>query len=128
MSFAIDSLRIEGGTSTWIFATLCMLLAIYLGIRTWIRTKKSGKIAFWESFRILIILLIIITLFNPESVENLERTQKTQIICLQDVSNSMQTEDVIVNDSKPIKRISWTQEFLKEDWIENLENNVSQSK
>ncbi|MEC8043259.1 MAG: hypothetical protein VX130_01550 [Verrucomicrobiota bacterium] len=125
MSFAIDSLRIEGGTSTWIFATLCMLLAIYLGIRTWIRMKKSGKIAFWESFRILIILLILITLFNPESVENLERAQKSQIICLQDVSNSMQTEDVIVNESKPIKRISWTQEFLKEDWIENLENNVS---
>ena len=63
--------------------------------------------------------------FNPESVENLEQTQKSQIICLQDVSNSMQTEDVIVNESKPIKRISWTQEFLNEDWIENLENNVS---
>ena len=51
MSFAFDSWRIEGDTSTWIFAILCTLVAAYLGVRTWLRMKKNRKIAFWEGFR-----------------------------------------------------------------------------
>ena len=125
MSFAFDSWRIEGGTSTWIFAILCTIIAAYLGIRTWLRMKKNRKIAFWEGFRFLIILLIIITLFNPERVEKLDRKQKSQIVCLQDVSSSMETKDIITSEGEPIKRSSWTDKFLKEGWIENLEKNAT---
>ena len=125
MSFALDSWRIEGGTSTWIFAILCTIIAAYLGIRTWLRMKKNRKIAFWEGFRFLIILLIIITLFNPERVEKLDRKQKSQIVCLQDISSSMETKDIITSEGEPIKRSSWTDKFLKEGWIENLEKNAT---
>ena len=125
MSLGLDSWRIEGETSTWIFATSCVLITGYLGIRTWMRMKKSRKIAFWESFRFLIILLIIFTLFDPQRVEILERGKKSQIVCLQDVSESMETKDVIVNEGEPINRSSWTQQFLKKDWIENLEDNAT---
>ena len=107
------------------FCNLCLLFALYLGIQTWIRMNKNRKIALWESFRFLIILLIILTLFNPMRVEELESSEKSQIVCLQDISESMQTKDVIINDNEPIKRSSWTKQFLKEDWIENLENNAS---
>ena len=121
----LNSWRIEGDTSTWIIATLCLLVALYLGIQTWIRMNKTRKIALWESFRFLIILLIILTLFNPMRVEELESSEKSQIVCLQDVSESMQTKDVIMEDNEPIKRSSWTQQFLRQDWIENLEKNAS---
>ena len=120
----LNSWRIEGETSTWIFAVLCLLFALYLGIQTWIRMNKNRKIALWESFRFLIILLIILTLFNPK-VEELESSEKSQIVCLQDISESMQTNDVIMEDKEPIKRSSWTKQFLRQDWIENLEKNAS---
>ena len=55
----------------------------------------------------MIVLLIIITLFNPERVEKLVRKQKSQIVCLHDVSNSMETKDIITSESEPIKRSSW---------------------
>ena len=125
MNIAFDSWRIEGDTRIWVFATICISIALYVGIRTWLRMKRNRKIALWESFRFLIILLIIVTLFNPERVEELDRKQKSQIVCLQDVSNSMETRDVIINEGDPIKRSSWTRQFLKEGWIENLENNAT---
>ena len=125
MNIAFDSWRIEGETKVWIFATLCILIAAFLGIRTWLRMKKNHKIALWESFRFLIILLIIITLFNPERVEKLDQEQKSQIVCLQDVSESMETKDVIANEGDPIKRSTWTRQFLKGAWIKNLEDNAT---
>ena len=33
--------------------------------------------------------------------------------------------DMIINEGDPIKRSSWTRQFLKEGWIENLENNAT---
>ena len=58
-------------------------------------------------------------------MEELESSEKSQIVCLQDVSESMQTKDVMMEDKEPIKRSSWTQQFLKQNWIENLEKNAS---
>ena len=102
MSFNLNSWQIQGDTSTWIFATCIVIASSYLAIRTWVRMKKNRKIAIWEGFRFLIILLIVVTLFNPERVEQLERSQKSQIVCLQDISSSMETKDIILDESGPI--------------------------
>ena len=125
MNIAFDSWRIDIDTSVWVFAILSILIAAYLGIRTWLRMKKKGKIALWESFRFLIILLIIFTLFNPERLEKIDQEQKSQIVCLQDVSDSMETKDVITSKGDPIKRSTWTIQFLKGEWIKNLEDNAT---
>ena len=125
MSYALDSWRLHGETSTWIFAIICTLIALYLGIRAWLRTKKNRKIAFWEAYRFLIIILIILTLFNPERIEKFDQVKKSKIVCLQDISNSMETKDIITETGEPIERSSWTQKFLNQGWIENLENNAS---
>ena len=37
----------------------------------------------------------------------------------------METKDIILDDSGPIQRIEWTQQFLQKDWIENLEKNAT---
>ena len=75
MSYALDSWRLHGETSTWIFAIICTLIALYLGIRAWLRMKKNRKIAFWEAYRFLIIILIILTLFNPERIEKFDQVK-----------------------------------------------------
>ena len=37
----------------------------------------------------------------------------------------METKDIILDESGPIQRTEWTQQFLQEDWIENLEKNAT---
>ena len=37
----------------------------------------------------------------------------------------METKDVIIDEGEPIKRSSWTRQFLKEGWKDNLENNAT---
>ena len=37
----------------------------------------------------------------------------------------METKDIITETGEPIERSSWTQKFLNQGWIENLENNAS---
>ena len=69
--------------------------------------------------------LIIFTLFNPERLEKLDQEPKSQIVCLQDVSDSMETKDVITSEGDPIKRSTWTRQFLKGEWIKNLEDNAT---
>ena len=116
---SLDSWQIEGETSTWFIASLCVLFALYLGMQTWIRMKRNRKIALWEIFRFLIILLIIVTLLNPTRVQKLESSKKSQIVCLQDISGSMETKDIIIDDGETIKRSSWTQQFINEGWLKN---------
>ena len=37
----------------------------------------------------------------------------------------METKDIILDESEPIQRTEWTQQFLQEDWIQNLEKNAT---
>ena len=99
---SLDSWQIEGETSTLFIASFCVLFALYLGMLTWVRMKKNRKIALWEIFRFLIILLLIVTLLNPTRVEKLESSKKSQIVCLHDVSESMETKDIIINDGENV--------------------------
>ena len=88
--FGSDSWKIEGAPISWVFAITVLAVAVFLGFRTWIRMKKNRKIALLEIFRILIIATLLFTLFDPERVERIVSDKKSQIICLRDVSDSMQ--------------------------------------
>ena len=119
MNIAFDSWRIDIDTSVWVFAILSILIAAYLGIWTWLRMKKKAKIALWESFRFFNYSPDYLPLFNRAS-EKLNQEQKSQIVCLQDVSDNVETKDVITSEGDPIKRSTWTRQFLKGEWIKNL--------
>lgn len=123
--FGSDSWKIEGEPIYWFFAITVLAVAVFLGFRTWIRMKKNRKIALLEIFRILIIATLLFTLFDPERVERIVSDKKSQIICLRDVSDSMQTKDILIGNEEPIERSTWSEQFLQEDWIKNLETNAT---
>ena len=123
--FGSDSWKIEGEPIYWFFAITVLAVAVFLGFRTWIRMKKNRKIALLEIFRILIIATLLFTLFDPERVERIVSDKKSQIICLRDVSDSMQTQDIRIGNEEPIERSTWSEQFLQEDWIKNLESNAT---
>ena len=37
----------------------------------------------------------------------------------------MQTNDILIGNEEPIKRSTWSEQFLQEDWIKNLETNAT---
>ena len=123
--FGSDSWKIEGEPIYWFFAIIVFAVAVFLGFRTWMRMKKNRKIALLEIFRILIISILLFTLFDPERVERIVSDKKSQIICLRDVSESMQTKDILIGNEEPIERSTWSEQFLQEDWIKNLESNAT---
>ena len=123
--FGSDSWKIEGEPIYWFFAIIVFAVAVFLGFRTWMRMKKNRKIALLEIFRILIISILLFTLFDPERVERIVSDKKSQIICLRDVSESMQTKDILIGNEEPIERSRWSEQFLQEDWIKNLESNAT---
>ena len=123
--FGSDSWKIEGEPIYWFFAIIVLAVAVFLGFRTWMRMKKNRKIALLEIFRILIISILLFTLFDPERVERIVSDKKSQIICLRDVSESMQTKDILIGNEEPIERSKWSEQFLQEDWIKNLESNAT---
>lgn len=123
--FGSDSWKIEGEPISWVFAIAVLAVAVFHGFRTWIRMKKNRKIALLEIFRILIIAVLLFTLFDPERVERIVSDKKSQIICLRDVSESMQTKDILIGNEEPIERSTWSEQFLQDDWIKNLETNAT---
>lgn len=102
---------------TWA-ASFPLLLAgfvIWLGAgwiswNQWKRHHFSRSMGLLESFRIVIVTLLIFTLFKPERVREIERKNKAQIIILHDSSASMETRDVVVSD----------QVFSRKDWVKRI--------
>ena len=113
MIFETGFWQIQGSQFSWAFAFVIILIALIISFQTWLRMKKKRRIALLESFRVLIVMLVVFTLFDPGMVEKIENTKRSQIICLQDVSESMQTKDVTVEDGEPIERSAWSKKFLQ---------------
>ena len=86
----------------WSFASSWFLIAV--GIAIWcvaaglswqnFERRRSKAAAFLELLRMIIITILIFTLFRPEVVQRIERTENPEIAVLVDGSGSMGTLDV----------------------------------
>ncbi len=85
-SFASDWLLVAGGIAVWLIAaSLC-----------WQNySRRQSRATGWlESLRLVIITTLVFTLFRPEIVQRIERTESPEIVVMVDASGSMITEDV----------------------------------
>lgn len=87
--------------------------------------NRNPKVGIGEILRTVIVILLIITLFDPQRIEKRQSIRKSQIICLVDNSDSMQTEDIFLNNNSSITRTIWNNNFLKQSGITSLEKNAS---
>ena len=113
---------------TWHWLDLLLVLfvlalSIFLSWRTWNRSGKKKSILALEIFRFSIVSLILITLFNPEKVNEQEKQDPPEIICLLDVSDSMNTLDTKDSNGSIESRIKWARKTIDSEWKEKLEQN-----
>jgi hypothetical protein len=100
-------------------------VSIYLSSRTWKRNGKKRILLPLEVLRTLIVLLILITLLNPEKIKQIKQEEKPNLICLIDESNSMNTRDILDNNGTTISRLDWTRNILSQEWVSQMERNAT---
>ena len=99
----------------FVLALACFCLGA-LGI---VQEKKS--ILSLEIFRFSIVILILITLFNPEKVNKQEKKEPPEIVFLLDVSDSMNTIDIKDTNGSIESRIEWARKTIDSQWKKKLE-------
>jgi hypothetical protein len=101
--------------SHWSWAVSVPVLIIGLGLwawsawlcyANWSRSGRRARSAWLEGLRFLLITLLALTLFRPEFVRQLQRTERPEIAVLCDASGSMRTRDVVISD-QVVSRGDW---------------------
>lgn len=78
--------------------TLSLIVLIVAVVCCWLSWRRSGyatSMGWLELFRLVLILLAVITLNQPELTQQFQPTEKPTLVVLYDISGSMQTQDVI---------------------------------
>ena len=115
--------------SHWTFASspLLILMAVVMGMvalwfswRIWVGNAKSRQIMMLESFRFIIITMLLITLLRPEKIQVIEWAEEPAVVVLNDISGSMTTRDVI-HTNQVVGRQEWVTSNLESKALEPLE-------
>ena len=114
---------------TWDFATNWLLIIAGIAVScmaaglSWQNAERRGGTAvkFLEALRMLIISVLIFTLFRPEVVQKIERTESPEIAVLVDGSGSTDTIDV-PGESNVISRAEWINSHRATNHWGGLEN------
>ncbi|MCM8543176.1 MAG: hypothetical protein NE328_23105 [Lentisphaeraceae bacterium] len=112
-STSIESLDILAAV-----VTLILFLWFFYNNMKHTLNKKSTFLL--ESLRLLTVLVILVTLFEPEIVKVEEKTEKPQLKILYDTSGSMKTEDVVADNGQVISREEKVKQVLAADIKDQL--------
>ena len=89
-----------------LFGVAIIASAGWLCWSNWRRSGRRKAVAFLESLRFILILLLGFTLLRPEFVHEIQRTEIPEVLILSDASKSMLTRDIILSNSV-IARADW---------------------
>ena len=101
--------------SSWSVILIGILVWCIAANLSWQNAQRRGTraVAWLEGLRMVIVSLLVFTLFRPEMVQRIERTESPEIVILVDGSGSMATRDV-----------RWTSTVLtRTKWINDQETN-----
>lgn len=98
-SFAANPILVIAGLAIWSGAS-------YLGYLNWNRHGRRRLVGWLEFLRAIIVGFIVITLFRPEVVKTIERTEAPTVAILTDASGSMITKDAPTEEGY-ITRQAW---------------------
>ena len=114
--------NISIAASFWVIliGVLIWVGAAWLCWANWQRSGKRRTSAFLESLRFVLITLIVATLFRPEFVQQIKRTENPEIVVLMDASASMSTRD-IVTTNRATSRADWLAGKKREEFWKPLE-------
>jgi hypothetical protein len=105
-----------------VVAFLTVGLFLWFFIHNMRNTRNKKSTFFLESIRLLIVILILVTLFQPEIVKVEDKSEKPQLKIIYDSSGSMKTEDVVDRDGNVISREKQVADTLAKNIHEKLKS------
>ncbi len=119
----LESLRFVTTSGTIAVSSVLVIVGIVLAIWGWQRARETKSITWLEVLRVLILLLIAVTLNQPEWVETFLPKHQPVVAVLWDESNSMTTNDMPMEDGTQQSRADFLKELMaKTDWSPLNEN------
>ncbi len=106
----------------WTLTVAGLLLAASVALSVWnLRRDAGGRMhRILEVLRSIVVLMILVTLFRPEYVRYIQRTDKPRLAVLSDGSGSMQTRDVVPEEGSVLSRREWIEQQLEAGFHESL--------
>ncbi len=89
-----------------LLGAMVWLAAAWLARENWLRRGRTPSVALLEALRMIIVTALVVTLFRPELVKVIQRTEDPEIAVLIDASGSMATKDLILSNSV-VSRAGW---------------------
>ncbi len=82
-------------TSTLLLSLFALVAAIICCSISWKRSGYSRSVGFLEALRLLLIIMAVITLNQPELLQEFRPEEQPSLVVLYDTSESMRTRDVL---------------------------------
>lgn len=108
------SLTFLATPSTLLASALMVLVTMGLAWLGWRKSGYSIRVAPLEILRVAIVVLVAITLNQPEWLTSFQPTDRPTLLVLSDESGSMQTQDVLVEGSA-ISRAEFISPILRDE-------------
>jgi hypothetical protein len=99
----IDNFKFVGSIWTAIAGCLIVLVIVVLSLTIWRRSGYAKSVGALELLRVLLVVLVVLTLNQPEWLEQFVPKERPTLVILWDQSNSMKTRDVIDPDDPAAK-------------------------
>ncbi|MEX2579279.1 MAG: hypothetical protein WD342_09495 [Verrucomicrobiales bacterium] len=99
MTLTNSELTFVATPATVVFGVVLVIATAVVGFVIWRRNRFSAASGWLEALRLLIVVLVALTLNQPEWRETFEPEEKPVIAVLRDASGSMATEDVLEPDT-----------------------------
>lgn len=116
--------RLEWSWSLAALVVIVIAVCLRLCIATWVRSGKKKLVGWLEILRFLTVALLVLTLVNPERIEQIQRESEPEVVLLADTSGSMATKDVKDANGTIVTRAEWLAETLKLGWRKQLEDSA----
>ena len=125
MNLNFENWYFDTQPSNWLISGLCLVLCLFFSFGTWKKTGEKTIVGFWETFRIMIVALFCLTLFDPHRIETIQSEWKPELLFLVDESKSMESLDVKSEQNKLQSRLEFARSVIAHPEVSKLELNAT---
>ncbi|TWT57880.1 hypothetical protein KOR42_12470 [Thalassoglobus neptunius] len=101
--------------TTLLISLLVLLLAAGCCLISWRRSGYTRSMGILEALRFLLVFMAVVSLNQPELLQEYQPDEQPTLVVMYDVSESMQTQDVIDPErpaGTPLRRMDRIEEFI----------------
>lgn len=89
-----------------IFSSLAIVAVVWAAMLTWLRGGRRWRVGVVEILRVVLVVVAVALLWQPESTFQIDSDRQDDVVLLIDRSESMQTQDVVVDGETSTRQVA----------------------